>query len=172
MGIRKAGKADVIELSALCRKTFYEAYSSYNTVNDMQAYMDTHFTAERLEVELSRSDATIFVYEDSGKLIGYVELLNSRAPAETNGRKSIEIARYYVDSSFQGKKIGKQLLEFSFNYGRDHNYELIWLGVWKKNTKAIEIYRHYGFTIAGTTKFVLGEDEQDDFIMIKQLSPI
>lgn len=172
MGIRKAEQVDAAELSALCRKTFYETYSSYNTVSDMQAYMDAHFTAEHLEVELSRSDATIFVYEDSGKLIGYVELLNSKAPVETKGRNSIEIARYYVDSSFQGKKIGKQLLEFSFDFARDHNYELIWLGVWKKNTKAIEIYQHYGFNVAGTTKFVLGEDEQEDFIMIKQLSPI
>lgn len=169
MGIRKAELKDIASLVILCRKTFYETYSWYNTPSDMDTYMDTHFSESQLMKELERNDASYFVFEDAGQLSGYVELQTGREPAETKGRKSIEIARYYVDSAFQGRKIGKQLIEFCFDFAGQQEYELIWLGVWKKNTRAIEIYRHFGFMIAGTTKFRLGEDEQEDFIMVKEL---
>ena len=45
----------------------------------------------------------------------------------------------------------------------------IWLSVWQKNKKAINFYRKNGFRENGTHPFVIGHDEQIDYIMSKPL---
>ncbi|MFZ7101404.1 MAG: GNAT family N-acetyltransferase [Peptococcaceae bacterium] len=45
----------------------------------------------------------------------------------------------------------------------------IWLGVWEKNESAIRFYEKKGFYAVGTHAFFLGEEEQRDFIMRKNL---
>lgn len=169
MGIRQAELKDVPQLSALCKKTFYEAYSWYNTESDLADYMASHFTEKQLSEEIQTGHISYFIFTEGESFLGYVELMTGREPEQTTGKKSIEIARYYVDGAYQGKKIGKQLMEFCFDFANEQNYDLIWLGVWKKNTRAIEIYQHYGFIISGTTVFVLGSDPQEDYIMIKEI---
>ncbi len=44
--------------------------------------------------------------------------------------------------------------------------DLLWLGVWEHNSKAIAFYRKFGFEIAGEHSFMPGEDSQRDLIMV------
>ena len=46
---------------------------------------------------------------------------------------------------------------------------LIWLDVWKKNTRAINFYKYCGFQIKKEWIFQLGDDLQDDYIMEKNI---
>ena len=47
--------------------------------------------------------------------------------------------------------------------------QYVWLGVWEKNEKAIEFYKKYGFYKIGTHSFFMGEDEQTDYIIRKNI---
>ena len=163
--IRKATPADCRELVNLCRKTFYETYKLYNTEEDMINYMDSHFTEPMLAHELLDEHTTVFVVQCGNVLTGYITLRKSANPELFKYRKCIEIARFYVDSDHQNKKLGKLLMEKCFEYVKENRFEILWLGVWQKNIRAVEIYKHIGFQIAGVTTFVLGDDVQEDFIM-------
>jgi ribosomal protein S18 acetylase RimI-like enzyme len=47
--------------------------------------------------------------------------------------------------------------------------EIIWLGVWEKNTKAISFYSKWGFIKFAEHPFVLGDDIQNDWLMKKEI---
>ena len=166
--LRKATPEDALPLAKLCAETFYETYHLENTKEDMQFYLNEHFTPEHITNELKNENVTIFIALHNEKMIGYVklELVNSSYMQEGKG---CEISRYYVVKEFQTFKLGSKLMNISEKFALENKCNYIWLGVWQKNEKAISIYQHQGFTIAGTTTFTLGVDVQNDFIMIKSI---
>jgi ribosomal protein S18 acetylase RimI-like enzyme len=46
---------------------------------------------------------------------------------------------------------------------------VVWLGVWEKNDRAIRFYEKWGFEKFGETDFLLGDDLQQDWLMRKVL---
>ena len=46
----------------------------------------------------------------------------------------------------------------------------VWLGVWEENYRALRFYEKNGFTPFGKHKFWLGDDEQTDLLMKKELA--
>jgi ribosomal protein S18 acetylase RimI-like enzyme len=47
--------------------------------------------------------------------------------------------------------------------------DVIWLGVWEKNSRAISFYTKFGFKKFATHVFMLGDDAQTDWLMKKDL---
>lgn len=165
---RKAGKTDVLPLATLSAETFHAAYHLQNTTEDMELYIQEHFLPKHISDELNSESITIFIALHNEKMIGYVklDLVNSSYMQEGKG---CEISRYYVTKEFQQLKVGSKLMNISENFAFEHHCNYLWLGVWQKNEQAIAIYKHRGFEIAGTTTFILGEDVQYDFVMIKNI---
>ena len=56
-----------------------------------------------------------------------------------------EIKRMYVDPIFQGRGIGKELLEKALQLAKYYNYELIRLDTLNYMEQAIRLYKQYGF---------------------------
>ena len=44
-------------------------------------------------------------------------------------------------------------------------FEVLWLGVWEHNEKALNFYKKMGFVIFDEHIFKLGDDEQRDYLM-------
>jgi len=45
----------------------------------------------------------------------------------------------------------------------------VWLGVWERNPRAQAFYRKCGFTDEGTQVFIVGEDVQNERVMVRPL---
>ena len=45
----------------------------------------------------------------------------------------------------------------------------MWLGVWEKNLKGIRFYERFGFKKFSEHLFVLGNDIQTDWLMMKKI---
>ena len=45
--------------------------------------------------------------------------------------------------------------------------DVIWLGVWEHNPRAIAFYHKWGFKQVGTQTFHLGDDLQTDWVMAR-----
>lgn len=166
--IRNAILNDIHSLSELCSSTFYDTYHLQNTPENMDKYIQDHFGVDQLQQLLSDPAIIIFVVELKEKLIGYIQLdiINSELiPA----KMGIEISRFYVDKNFQKLKLGKKLMNKALDYAFLRKYNYVWLGVWQKNIRAIEFYQRAGFEIKGMKTFILGDDAQEDFIMIRKL---
>jgi hypothetical protein len=69
----------------------------------------------------------------------------------------------------QGTGLGYKLMQFAFEYSRQKGFDILWLGVWERNEKAIRFYEKFNFEIFGGHEFILGTDKQNDLLMKKAL---
>jgi len=54
-------------------------------------------------------------------------------------------------------------------YAREGGHDVVWLGVWEHNERAIAFYKKWGFTQFGEHTFMLGKDAQTDWLLKKEL---
>ena len=60
-------------------------------------------------------------------------------------------------------------MQRSIEIARQKNAQIIWLGVWENNQKAISFYMKWGFEKFSEHIFMLGNDAQTDWLMKKAL---
>jgi len=166
--IRPSQISDLPALRQLSIDSFRNAYAAFNTPANMAHYLLENFSEEKMREELSDRKLCFLLASDNERLVGYVKL-NLHPGARGGAENPVEIARLYTEPTLIGKGIGKQILHAVDAYAKTNGHDAVCLDVWQKNFRAINFYQREGFSICGTTRFVLGEDIQDDFIMIKRL---
>jgi len=165
MNIRYGNTGDAAMLSELGAKTFYDTYAKDNTPENIRLYITNSFSTEIQFNELSQARSLFLIAELEDKPVGYAKLrMNSRDEA-VRGTKVVEIERIYAVQEHIGRGVGKELMQACINEARQRGCDSIWLGVWKKNPRAISFYKKWGFEEVGTHTFMLGEDPQEDFIL-------
>lgn len=167
MKIRKANINDAKLLADLGSKTFYDTYHKHNTVDDMEQYLSSNFTIKHLEDELNLASNDFYIAEKNNEVVGYIKISESVPPKEVSHLQTLEIARIYAVETLHGKGVGTMLLKKAFDIAMLRSKDIVWLGVWQKNDKAIRFYKKNGFVIVAATQFTLGTDVQDDWIMAK-----
>ena len=65
--------------------------------------------------------------------------------------------------------MGSFLIKKAIDIANIRKKSYVWLGVWERNHKAILFYKKKGFYVIGKHSFFMGEEEQTDFIMRKDL---
>lgn len=169
--IRQAVPEDLNALRDLSIRSFVNAYAAHNTAEDMEQYLREHFNEEVLAAELHDPRYVYFLAVGSGRMLGYIKL--DRADVKKNfATRAIEIARLYTDPDWVSKGIGRRIVEAAVEFAHSENYNAIWLSAWQKNFRAVNFYQREGFRIEGLTRFVLGKDVQDDFVMVKKINPM
>ena len=162
--IREVKVADLKELHQFAKACFVDTYASQNTPENMSLYLKEEFSEARILKLLEDPNIQFFFALKAGQIIGYLQVNWGKAQSEKLD-SSIEIARIYVDKSFQGRKIGSLLLNQAIEFGKELGLQWLWLGVWEKNTRAMDFYQKNGFEIFDQHLFKLGEDEQLDWMM-------
>ncbi len=170
--IRFCTEADALVIADLSRQTFYETFASENTAADMEKFMAEQFSRESLMKEVGAEGNIFFLAYDNETPVGYAYMRESSNPPELGEKKSIEIARIYATTASIGKGVGKALMQKCIDVAKEMNKELVWLGVWEKNRRAIDFYTKWGFEKFGTHIFVLGNDPQTDWLLKKELMKI
>jgi diamine N-acetyltransferase len=165
--LRYATPADNILLAELGAETFADSFAADNTPEDMNAYLTASFSPEQQALELADSAATFLVIEVDGAAVGYAHLSLGAAPALTVGRKPMEIVRIYARAEWIGKGVGTRLMQACLDEAAQAGCDVVWLGVWERNPRAIGFYRKWSFEQVGTQVFQLGEDLQTDWIMAR-----
>jgi GNAT superfamily N-acetyltransferase len=169
ISIRAAGANDVVTLTKLSRETFCDTYAAYNTPEDMDLYLEGYFTEEKLAAEVASSVNTFLLAFVDDEMVGYIQLKDGAIPDEMLPGPGIEIARLYSVQKNIGKGVGSALVQAGIEFARSKGKSMIWLGVWRKNERAIAFYTKWGFAIAGEYEFVLGKDVQTDWLMRKPI---
>ena len=135
LNIRKATEKDLSRIA--------EIYVFNNRMNYWPIFKDDGFSFGELQVvtmidNYFRKDEilkNILVYDD-GLIKGFIQM---------NGT---EICKIYVDTFFQGKGIGKELIEYAI---KEHNANNLW--ALEKNERAISFYKKHGFNLTDEKKF-------------------
>ena len=131
----------------------------------MDYYLETNFSKTVLLSELNHSNVNYYFIELENEKVGYLKLNEGNAQTELKDAKSLEIERIYLKKGYQGKGIGLQLLKKAIAVAKEKAVTYIWLGVWEENPKAIQFYKKHGFEVFDTHTFLLGSDEQTDYMM-------
>lgn len=170
VSIRYAGTADAELIADLSRATFYETFAPLNSPANMDKFMAEQFSHAKLATEVS-DPANIFLlaFTDDAP-VGYAKMREGEKYPEFKGRPSVEIARIYAATSSIGKGVGSALMQKCIDHAKDAKKDIIWLGVWEQNQRAIDFYTKWGFSKFDTHLFMLGDDPQTDWLMKKELS--
>lgn len=167
--IRPCVAADNLLLAEIGARMFADTFGSYNTSEDMAAYLAKSFSPEIQLIELLDPSTTFFIAEVACQPAGFVRLKAGLAPACITGHNPIELVRIYAGKDWIGHGIGARLMDHSIQFARDNSYDSIWLDVWDKNPRAIRFYEKWGFKIVGRQDFLLGSDVQHDYLMQRGL---
>lgn len=167
--IRFADKHDAGLIADLSRQTFYHSFAAQNTKEDMDKFMNEQFTKEGLMAEVGTGDNIFLLAYAGDEVAGYVRMRNGEHRPEFANRPSVEIARIYAVPDSIGKGVGSALMEKCLTIAREMKREIIWLGVWEHNQRAIGFYTKWGFEKFGEHDFVLGNDVQTDWLMKREV---
>lgn len=167
--IRYATLADAEAIAKLSRQTFYDTFAQFNSKEDMDKFMTESFSMEKLMAEVGMPEYIFLVAMLNNDLAGYAKLSNSKNPEALHGISAIEISRIYAAKHTIGLGIGKTLMEKCIGIAKEQNKEVIWLGVWEENERAINFYKKFGFEKFGEHDFVLGNDVQTDWLMKREI---
>lgn len=167
--IKKATIANLIQLQEIGQLTFSETFSSTNSEENMQQYLEEGFSIEKLTSELQNPDSEFYLATLNETVIGYLKINFGRAQTELKDDKALEIERIYVLHQFHGKKVGQLLYDQAIQIAQQKKADYVWLGVWEENPRAIQFYTKNGFVEFDKHIFVLGDDEQTDIMMKLEL---
>lgn len=167
--IRYALPAEAPLIADISRQTFYETFAESNTVEDMEKFLNEQFSMDTLIKETEEPGNIFLLAYDDTEPIGYAKMRDGEKRSEFEGLCSIEIARIYAVKKSIGKGVGRELMQKCIDIAREMNRDIIWLGVWEKNERAIQFYLKWEFEKFADHEFVLGNDVQTDWLMCKRL---
>ena len=168
--IRKVISSNINQLQEIGKQTFFETFSKENTEENMTKYLEESFSLKRLYEELNSQESEFYFAELNKNIIGYLKLNFGQSQTELKDNNVLEIERIYVLQESHGKNIGQLLYEKAIEVAKLRNIYYVWLGVWKKNQKAIAFYKKNGFIEFDKHIFQLGNDEQIDIMMKLELN--
>jgi ribosomal protein S18 acetylase RimI-like enzyme len=171
ISIHRASASDAERLSTFAARTFHDAFGAENTPDNMQRYVAEAFSVERQSAEIA-DPAGIFLLAERTQpaedepLVGYARLVSGPPPASVDS-PAIELRRLYVDRGWHGAGVAQALIDAVLESARHEAARTVWLAVWERNARAIRFYEKCGFVRIGTKRFLLGDDEQTDWLMAR-----
>jgi hypothetical protein len=97
-------------LAYISRTTFVETFAPVNTPEDMAIFMEQQFTDELLKAEMGKPGYLHLLASYMGAPAGYLFLKKHSHPL-LNQSAALEISRIYCLQAFQGKRVGKAMME-------------------------------------------------------------
>lgn len=167
--IRVASADDAAQLTAFGRRVFAATFAADNDADDLQAYLDTAYTAAAQAAEIADAATTTLLACQDDRLMAFAQLRAVPPPACVDDPSAVEIWRFYVDPEWHGRGVAARLMQAVVDALTQRGASTAWLGVWERNPRAQAFYRKHGFTAVGAHTFMLGRDEQTDQIWMRRL---
>lgn len=166
MQIRSAEKNDIQALSALAISTFTDSFGSIYSAQDVSFHLEKTCSPSYFSQAIEKD--YILVMEENGQLIGYLKYGAVGLPLKNIADSDIELHRIYVDASYHGKGVGRELMQAFLSKPEAQSAPHIYLGVWEKNTRAQRFYQHYGFEVVGGYDYYVGRHIDREWIMVRR----
>ena len=137
----------------------------------MSLYLATTYGPALQSAEIRSDRIVTLLAEAEVGLAGYAQLREGPAPGGVGGARSIELWRFYVERTWQGRGVAQALMAATIEAAVARGADTIWLCVWERNHRAQAFYRKAGFEDRGEKEFILGKDRQTDRVMARAVQP-
>lgn len=165
IAIKKIGVEQLVPLQEIGRTSFLHTFSTTDTEENMDIYLDHAFSAEKLTAELENPNSEFYFATQNEVVIGYLKVNFGAAQTEIQDANSVEIERIYVLQVYHGKQVGQLLFEKAMAIAKQKKVDFIWLGVWEENHRALRFYTKNGFVAFDSHIFLMGDEAQTDIMM-------
>ncbi len=163
--IRRATTEDIPTISAVARVTWLAHYPGILSFQQIFYMLSRMYNAAQLEQEIEGGEIAFFLALMEGEAVGFCSAGPSDEPT------AWKLHKLYVHPASQKQGVGRQLLLAAETEALRHSASTLILNVNKKNQKAIEAYRKYGFEKETEVTIDIGQGYvMDDFILRKSLS--
>jgi putative acetyltransferase len=132
---RNLKKKDNAEIAGLIRSVFRE----FGIARPGTVYFDP--TTDDLFTLFRKAGSVYRIAEDQGKIIGGCGIY----PTENLPQGCGELVKFYLDSAYRGKGIGKQLMDICIASAREMGYTQLYLESLPELSRAISLYERAGF---------------------------
>jgi diamine N-acetyltransferase len=152
MVIQQMTPSDLTILHKICCDAYCQNFAEHWEDGGLEYYVDKVFGIETLKTELSDKNIQYYVAFINQEPVGFMKLnLFSNLPDLDNG-KGLELDKVYILPLYKGMKIGKKLLDLSFDIAKNKKKEIFWLSVIDTNKEAISFYKKIGFQFHSKTR--------------------
>jgi GNAT superfamily N-acetyltransferase len=169
VSIRAAVLSDAATLTELAERTFRDTFGADNRPEDMEAFVASRYQRELQIAELEDPRNLYLLADVSGVPAGFALLRDGSREQGVPGDRPMGLSRLYVDRPFLGAKVGAALMRRCIEVARERGHDVLWLGVWERNTRACAFYARWGFVEVGEMRFQLGSDPQRDVVLALRL---
>jgi diamine N-acetyltransferase len=167
--IRLSTYEDTASMREVAINSYYHTFAAYNTPENMEAFLTDSYSLKKLQAEFYEPNSVLYLACAKEEVIGFVRLRETDEVKDKLGDNTIELQRLYIHTDYQGRQVGRKLMEASLAYAKQKDFDWIWLGVWERNFNAQKFYAKWGFEKFGEHTFQMGDDPQIDWILKKRL---
>ncbi|MCS1409484.1 MAG: Spermidine/spermine N(1)-acetyltransferase [Verrucomicrobia subdivision 3 bacterium] len=165
ISIRRATRRELEAFTALGCRIWRDCYREILSREQIEYMLKLRFQRETLAKAFADEENPYWFLWVDKNLVGY----GSQSLLLGGGRLKIE--QIYVDSQWQGKGLGRQLLGHMVAVARKANGTILFLTVNKHNRTAIQFYKRQGFAISGSCVTDIGHGfVMDDYVMERLIS--
>ena len=144
LNLKKASLNYASLLDHIGSTTFYDTFHTFHTKEDMEEYLQTAYSLSTIQKYLQDPSIYYAIAYHQETPVGYLKLKFASTHALLKG-KQVELEKIYVVDSEFGKGAGKLLMDHALVIAKQHQYEILFLGVWEQNHRAVAFYKKYGF---------------------------
>ena len=167
LSVRRGEAGDQVTLAPFAERTFRDTYGADNEPAFLDAYVREHFQPSVLAAELADPDVTFLLLEDQGTMVGYSVIHSGQTHPTVTAERPMQLTRIYVDRTHIGSGIGSRLIERCLAEAAAQAHDVVWLGVWERNQRAIAFYERWGFRQVGEMQFDFGGELQRDVVLAR-----
>lgn len=176
LNVEPATPGDAGELADVAAVTFPLACPPWSAPDDIAAFIESDLSVARFTSYLNDPQRAVLVARHEGRIIGYAMLIRG-VPDDENiqravpVRPAVELSKLYLLTDFHGTGVSSALIDAALAAAVAWDARCMWLGTNEKNERAVRFYTKCGFRINGAKRFRMGEFEEDDHVMIRELAP-
>ncbi|AVK62870.1 GNAT family N-acetyltransferase [Lactobacillus sp. CBA3606] len=167
--IRSVTVNDIESLQQVSIETFSDTFGTENSKEDLEKYLKSAYNKPKLLAEIKNPDTDFQLIYYNDDVAGYLKLNENTAQTELKVKDAIEVERIYIRKSFHRLGLGSRLINYAYQQATRKHKHYIWLGVWEHNLGAMAFYKKQGFSAFSAHIFNLGNDQQRDILMKKEL---
>ncbi|RXJ04552.1 N-acetyltransferase [Anaerobacillus alkaliphilus] len=165
MNIREVTPSDAENLINLIKEV--ESQSTYMLMGAGERKTTPEQQQRQLEQIEKQSNATVFVAEEEGNLVGYMFAIGGTA----NRTKHSAYLVIGILEQYRGRGIGTSLFKRLDEWALKNNLLRLELSVVTENEAGLALYKKSGFEIEGMKRqsLKIGQDFYDEYLMSKLL---
>lgn len=158
LSYRNATQNDLKKITEIYNATIPSRLATADTepvsLESKQKWFDEHSANKR----------PLWIIEDNKKnIIGWVSFQSFYGRPAYDGTVEISI---YLDEEYQGKGLGKQILEYCMNKAPEFEIKIILGFIFSHNEPSIKLFKHFGFEVWGQLPNIATLDNIDRSLSI------